>query len=51
MARKKRLVDGDLFDADDAHQRLKLDVTRHVGVHGDVGSHETFMSVIASGKK
>ena len=32
-------------------QRLKLDVTRHVGVHGDVGSHETFMSVIASGKK
>ncbi len=32
-------------------QRLKLDVARHVGVHGDVGTHETFMNVIASGKK
>ena len=29
-------------------KRLKLDVDRHVGIHGDVGSHQQFLTVVAS---
>ena len=27
-------------------KRLKLDVDRHVGIHGDVGSHQQFLTVV-----
>jgi hypothetical protein len=28
-------------------QRLKLDVEQHVGIHGQIGSHEEFLRAIA----
>jgi glyoxylase-like metal-dependent hydrolase (beta-lactamase superfamily II) len=30
-------------------ERLKLNVERHVGIHGGVGSHETFLRVVGQG--